>query len=75
MKLGVVSGEWGAWLREKEVQWWDAKAQLVQDKADQGDAFGVFATFQDLQLRGSSVVLGKVEPAEAQRERERARQT
>ena len=35
-----------AWLRDKEVAWWDAKAQKVQDQADQGDAFGVFATFQ-----------------------------
>ena len=25
-----------AWLRDKEVAWWDAKAQQVQDKADQG---------------------------------------
>ena len=29
-----------AWLRDKEVAWWDAKAQKVQDQADQGDAFG-----------------------------------
>ena len=35
-----------AWLRDKEVAWWDAKAQKVQDQADQGDAFGVFATFK-----------------------------
>ena len=27
-----------AWLRCKEVAWWDAKAQRTQDKADQGDA-------------------------------------
>ena len=27
-----------AWLRCKEVAWWDAKAQQAQDKADQGDA-------------------------------------
>ena len=31
-----------AWLRAKEVEWWDDKARQVQDKADQGDAFGVF---------------------------------
>ena len=37
-----------AWLRSKEVAWWDQKAQQVQDKADQGDAFGVFATFKEL---------------------------
>ena len=37
-----------AWLRDKEVAWWDAKAQQVQDKADQGDAFGVFANFKEL---------------------------
>ena len=34
-----------AWLRSKEVAWWDHKAQQAQDKADQGDAFGGFATF------------------------------
>ena len=46
-----------AWLRDKEVAWWDAKAQQVQDKADQGDAFGVFATFKELRLRGSCLLL------------------
>ena len=59
-----------AWLRDKEVAWWDAKAQQVQDKADQGDAFGVFATFKELRLRGSSVALGDVSPKEAQGERD-----
>ena len=39
-----------AWLRNKEVTWWNAKAQQVQDKADQGDAFGVFATFKELRI-------------------------
>ena len=24
----------GAWLREKEVQWWDVKAKMVQDQVD-----------------------------------------
>ena len=47
---------------------WDAKAQMVQDQADRGDAFGVFATFKELRLCGSSVSLGEVQPAEAQRE-------
>ena len=47
-----------AWLREKEVSWWDSQAQTVQDKADQGDAFGVFATFKELRNRGASVHLG-----------------
>ena len=44
-----------AWLRSKEVVWWDAKAEQAQDKADQGDVFGVFATleFKELQNRGS----------------------
>ena len=51
-----------AWLRDKEVAWWDAKAHQVQDKADQGDAFGVFATFKELRHRGSSVALGDVCP-------------
>ena len=41
-----------AWIRSKEVAWWDAKAQQAQDKADQGDAFGVFATFKELRLHG-----------------------
>ena len=59
-----------AWLRDKEVASWDAKAQQVQDKADQGDAFGVFATFKELRLRGSSVALGDVCPKEVQGERD-----
>ena len=25
-----------AWLRSREVAWWDSKAQQAQDKADQG---------------------------------------
>ena len=59
-----------AWLRGKEVAWWDAKAQQVQDKADQGDAFGVVATFKELRHRGSSVALGDVCPKEVQGERD-----
>ena len=59
-----------AWLRDKEVAWWDAKAQQVQDKADQGDAFGVFATFKEVRLRGSSVALGDACPKEVQCERD-----
>ena len=60
----------GAWLRDKEVQWWDDKARLAQDQADKGDAFGVFATFRELRLRGSSAQMGEVQPADAQRERD-----
>ena len=60
----------GAWLRDKEVQWWDDKARLAQDQADKGDAFGVFATFRELRLCGSSAKMGEVQPAEAQRERD-----
>ena len=59
-----------AWLRDKEVAWWDAKAQQVQDKAGQGDAFGVFATFKELRHQGSSVALGDVCPKEVQSERD-----
>ena len=60
----------GAWLRDKEVQWWDDKARLAQDQADKGDAFGLFATFRELRLRGSSAKMGEVQPAEAQSERD-----
>ena len=59
-----------AWLRSKEVAWWDQKAQQVQDKADQGDAFGVFATFKELRNRGASPSLGEVRPANAPFERD-----
>ena len=59
-----------AWLREKEVEWWDAKAKLAQDKADLGDSFGLFATFKELRLRGSNVSLGDARPAEVQSERD-----
>ena len=59
-----------AWLREKEVSWWNSQAQLVQDKADQGDAFGVFATFKELRNRGATVHLGDVRPAEVEAERD-----
>ena len=59
-----------AWLRSKEVAWWDAKAQQAQDKADQGDSFGVFATFKELRLRGSSLSSGEIRPAEAELERD-----
>ena len=34
-----------AWLRSEDFAWWDDKAQQAQDKADQGDAFGVFCHF------------------------------
>ena len=56
------------WEADKEVAWWDAKAQQVQDKAEQGDAFGVFATFKELRSRGSSVALGDVCPKVVQAE-------
>ena len=44
----------GAWLRDKEVQWWDDKAQLAQVQANKGDAYGAFATFRELRFRCSS---------------------
>ena len=59
-----------AWLREREVSWWDSQAQLVQDEADQGDAFGVFATFKELRIRGATVHLGEVRPADVDAERD-----
>ena len=59
-----------AWLREKEAEWWDAKAKLVQDKADLGDSFGLFATFKELRLRGSNVSIGDARPVEVQSERD-----
>ena len=59
-----------AWLRAQEVEWWNRQAQLVQDKADQGDSFGVFATFRELRTRSSSVPFGDVKPKEAQEERD-----
>ena len=59
-----------AWLREKEISWWDSQAQLVQDKADQGDAVGVFATFKELRNRGATVHLGDVRPADGEAERD-----
>ena len=59
-----------AWLRAKEVEWWDDKARQVQDKADQGDAFGVFSTFKELRNRGLSFALGEVRPADVQSERD-----
>ena len=55
-----------AWLRSEEVEWWDAKAQHVQDKADQGDAFGV----EELRNRGFFFYLGELHPAEVQAERD-----
>ena len=60
-----------AWLRAKEVEWWDDKARQVQDKADQADAFGVFfSTFKELRNRGLSFALGEVRPADVQSERD-----
>ena len=59
-----------AWLRAKEVEWWDDKARQVQDKADQGDAFGGFSTFKELRNRGLSFALGEVRPADVQSERD-----
>ena len=52
------------------MAWWDVKAQEAQAHADQGDAFGVFATFKELRLRGSSVALGDVCPKDVQGERD-----
>ena len=44
-----------AWLRDREVAWWDSQAQKVQQSSDQGAASGVFATFRELRTRGSSL--------------------
>ena len=43
-----------AWLRDREVAWWDSQAQKVQDASDQGDAFGVFSTFKEMLRRKRS---------------------
>ena len=43
---------------------------MVQDRADQGDAFGAFATLKELRNRGASVHLGDVRPADADAERD-----
>ena len=43
---------------------------MAQGHADRGDAFGVFATFREFRIRGSSAKMGEVQPAEAQRERD-----
>ena len=53
----------------------DAKAQQAQDKADQGDAFGVFATFKELRLRGSLCYLVKLGQRKQQRRGMRGRTT
>ena len=45
-----------AWFRSKEVVWWDAKAQQVQDKADQGDPFGVFATSNEYKYKPTNTL-------------------
>ena len=58
-----------AWLRDREVAWWDAQAQKVQDASDQGDSFGVFSTFRELRSRGSSVRAGEVRPQNVEEER------
>ena len=70
MQFVDANADDSAWLREKEVSWWDSQAQLVQDKADQGDAFGVFATFKELRNRGATVHLGDVRPADVEAERD-----
>ena len=52
-----------AWLRSKEVEWRDAKAQQVQDKVDHREPFGFFfsegpkwgQTKRDAKLRNSRV--------------------
>ena len=58
------------WLINREVRWWDQKAQVAQDRADQGDAFGLFATFRELRSRGSNIPSGDVAPKDAQAERD-----
>ena len=44
-------------------------AEKIQGAADQGDAFGVFATFTELRMRGSSVRAGEVKPKDVEIER------
>ena len=56
-----------SWLKDREVRWWDQKAQAAQAKADQGDAFGLFATFREL---GANIPSGEVAPKDAQAERD-----
>ena len=58
------------WLKDREVRWWDQKVQAAQDKADQGDAFGLFATFRELRSRGASIPSGEVAPKDAQAEQD-----
>ena len=58
------------WLKDREVRWWDQKAQAAQDKADQGDAFGLSATFRELRSRGANIPSGEVAPKDAQAERD-----
>ena len=43
----VAEQEWrqsrrrrSAWLRDRDVEWWDKQAQRVQDASDQGDPLG-----------------------------------
>ena len=58
-----------AWLREKEVAWWEGQASKIQDVADQGGSFEVFSTFKALRSRGSSVRAGEVRPSNVEDER------
>ena len=53
-----------------KVSWWGSQAQLVQDKANQGESFGVLATFKELGNKGASVHLGDARPADAEAERD-----
>ena len=58
-----------AWLRDKEVSWWEGQANKIQAAADAGDSFGVFSTFEALRSRGSSVRAGEVRPRDVDAER------
>ena len=59
-----------AWLREKEVGWWESRAQLIQGNADMGSASGVFDTFRELRQTPVSPFLGDAQPPDVQRERD-----
>ena len=45
------------WLKDREVSWWDQRAQAAQDKADQGDAFGLLLPFGILDPEGLTSLL------------------
>ena len=58
MMFDAVRGDTWLGFRNGRLGPWDSNAQLVQDRADQRDALGLFDTFKDLRARGASVHLG-----------------